>query len=73
MCVSQCPTFSGGTVFTYADNVTQYCVSKCSYPYFAHNDSLSCIEECPVSTNQYGHPIGRVCVSVLNCYNYTTQ
>ena len=73
MCVSQCPIISSGTVRTYADNVTQYCVTKCPYPYFAHNDSHSCIEECPISTNQYGHPIGRVCVVVLNCYNYTTQ
>ena len=66
-CVPTCWNYSS-TSYGYADNITKYCVAVCPYGFFGDNTTFKCVEQCSPTRDEYGHPVGRVCVARLNCY-----
>lgn len=69
-CVGGCPDITIGGVLTdtYADNITHFCVLTCPAPNFGRKDNNKCVSQCPDTPNLFGHPHGRICVDVTNCF-----
>lgn len=40
----------------------------CPESYFGRKDNNKCVSQCPSTPNLFGHPDGRICVAVTNCY-----
>lgn len=72
-CVPNCWTYPNGTV-SYADNITNFCVAICPFDYFGTNSTHKCVLKCSATLDEYGHPVGRVCVGTnptsgkVDCY-----
>lgn len=69
-CTQRCPDLdpNGTLVDTYSDNFTHYCVLTCPHPTFGRKDTNKCVYQCPSTPNLFGHPEGRICVDVTNCF-----
>lgn len=53
---------------SYADNISNFCVAQCPFGFFGDNTTHECVLRCSTTRDEYGHPVGRVCVAQLDCY-----